>query len=302
MGKSLRNLSSSFEVLFPLRLYRKMCKNPQTERWGIDGRHMRRLIQFLLLFVFASCSRSSSADYYRQRAWAAEDDKLETHNVRVEKRDPLPQSSAGRLERESAEDAKIVDSYSALKALERGNERFARGQAVHPHDDQARRMEVKGTQTPHTAVVSCSDSRVPPELVFDQGVGDLFVVRSAGEVLDPAGLASLEYAVEHLGVKMLLVMGHTSCGAIKTTLGLSKDKSAGSKDLDKLVAAIRPNIKNFDSTNAGKGFTKAVRAQVDGVAESLPKRSKIIQEAMEKHDLRVSRGIYDLETGTVDFW
>ena len=261
---------------------------------------MSRLILALSVLFLFSCSRTSSADYYRQRAWAADETRVETHTI--EKRELSAHPYRRENDSSQLEEKRATDGYSALKVLEAGNSRFTQDSAVHPRQDKLRREELKATQNPHTAVLSCSDSRVSPELVFDQGIGDLFVVRTAGEVADPAAVASLEYAVEHLGVKMILIMGHTSCGAVKTTLSLGSEKSAGSKDLDKLVAAIRPNIKSFDLTSAGPGLEHAVRAQVNGVADGLLKRSKIINEASEKHGLRISRAIYNLDTGTVDFW
>lgn len=189
----------------------------------------------------------------------------------------------------------------ALAALKEGNLRFVEGTARHPLQDAARRQSTKSDQKPHTIVLSCSDSRVPPEIVFDQGIGQIFVVRTAGEVADAAAIASIEYAVEHLGSKLLLVMGHHSCGAVKAALSTPKGKSAGSRDLDKLLAEIRPNIKSFSLESAGPHLDYAVRSQVAGVSAGLLKRSKILREAVEHHHLSLAGAVYNLDSGKVVF-
>lgn len=126
----------------------------------------------------------------------------------------------------------------ALQARREGNRRFATGQAIHPHQDAARREEVRPGQRPFAAILSCSDSRVPPEVIFDWGVGDLFVVRTAGHGVDDVALGSIEYAVEHLGVPLLVVLGHTRCGAV--TAALHGDEAPGH-----IAAVIRPSSPPF---------------------------------------------------------
>ncbi len=206
------------------------------------------------------------------------------------------------LRRQSNSDQPRVDSPQlALAELKAGNRRFVEGTSRHPLQDSERRQQTKSDQKPHTIVLSCSDSRVPPEIVFDQGIGQLFVVRTAGEVADAAAVASIEYAVEHLGAKLILVMGHQSCGAVKATLGTPKGKSAGSRDLDKLIAEIRPNVKSFSLESAGPNLSYAVRAQVDGVTAGLLKRSKIVREAVHHHHIDIAGAVYNLESGQVLF-
>lgn len=197
-------------------------------------------------------------------------------------------------------DVAITSGKEALHALTEGNERFVTGKLWHPNQSSERRTGLTETQKPHTIVLSCSDSRVPPEVVFDQGLGDLFVVRTAGEVADPVAMASIEYAVEHLGAKLLLVMGHESCGAVKATLSTKRGTSAGSKDLDQLVAAIRPHLKDVTLANAGPNLHHAVQLQVSGVLSGLVKRSKIIREAVNQNHLEVKSAIYHLDTGEAE--
>lgn len=197
-------------------------------------------------------------------------------------------------------------SPAALKepvdALIAGNKRFVEGRPVHPLDDAKRRKELVSGQTPKAAVLSCSDSRVPPELIFDQGLGEIFAVRTAGEAADQVALGSIEYAVEHLGTKLVLVLGHESCGAIKATLSAGKAASSGSDNLDHLVGLIRPNVQNFQLSADDKLLIEPVKANVEGMAQSLLQRSKILKEKVEAKELLIVKGLYHLESGRVDIW
>src|SRR5438552_18099724 len=108
-----------------------------------------------------------------------------------------------------------VASAEAISRLKEGNGRYTSGTTQHPGQTAERRTELANTQHPFATIVSCSDSRVPPEIVFDQGLGDLFIVRVAGNVINDEGLGSIEYSVDHLGTRLILVLGHQSCGAVK---------------------------------------------------------------------------------------
>src|SRR5262245_28073525 len=119
-----------------------------------------------------------------------------------------------------------VGPEAALKMLQEGNARFVAGKARHPHEDQGRRNETASGQHPFASILSCSDSRDPVEVTFDEGVGDLFVVRVAGNVADTDEIASLEYGAEHLGTQLIAVLGHTKCGAV--TAVVNEDKLGGS--------------------------------------------------------------------------
>ena len=194
-----------------------------------------------------------------------------------------------------------VTASEALDELIAGNHRFVSGASTHPAQDAARRAALVAGQAPHAIIFSCSDSRVPPELVFDSGLGEIFVVRVAGNVLGIASIASIEYAVEHLGCPLIVVMGHESCGAIKTALTVKPD-DAGSSDLGSLVAAIWPFVKGVkDEALADPKLTPAVKANVNGVASQLATRSRIVREHAE-HGLMIVPAIYHLESGEVEFW
>jgi carbonic anhydrase len=209
-----------------------------------------------------------------------------------------------------AEPSSEITPDLALASLVHGNERFASGNMQPEHRGVARRRALASEQHPHSVILSCSDSRVPPELVFDQGLGDLFTIRVAGNVLGSAQVASIEYAVEHLGAKLVVVMGHESCGAVKAAIdhkAAGKKAKSGSQDLEWLVTSIEPNIGTGRqlasiSTYLDSKLRAPVMANVDAVSEQLLLRSRIISSAVAKGELKLVRGIYSMESGKVDFW
>jgi carbonic anhydrase len=145
-----------------------------------------------------------------------------------------------------------------------GNRRFVSGKPE-ARNLVTRRKELANTQSPRVAVLSCADSRVPPELVFDEGLGDLFVVRSAGESADPLAVGSLEYAVEHLGTVLIVVMGHQSCGAVKAACS---GKKAASPNLEAVLAPIATSCNKVNKSNPDT-FDIAARDHVHSVAQEL---------------------------------
>ncbi|MFN0058361.1 MAG: carbonic anhydrase [Planctomycetota bacterium] len=182
-----------------------------------------------------------------------------------------------------------------LKKLVEGNQRFVAGHAQRPNQDAARRAETAEKQHPFAAIVCCADSRVAPELVFDQGIGDLFVVRVAGNVLDDHLLGSLEYAVEHLHVGLIVVVGHERCGAVAATL--AGGHAPG--HIESLVAAIGPAVAGT-AGEASEKLDAAVRANVAHVVEQLIATEPILSEHIAHHKLRVVGARYDLDTGAVE--
>ena len=162
---------------------------------------------------------------------------------------------------------------------------------------------VAAGQHPFAAVLSCADSRVPPEVLFDQGLGDLFVVRSAGQVLDQAVLGSIQYGVEHLTTPLLVVLGHSECGAVKATIEAieTKAKPSGTA-IDDLVTAIKPAVIEAEVIGAEeeKVVEVAISVNVERIVEAL-KQDHVIGEAVSKRTLKVAGAIYDLTTGEVDW-
>ena len=178
--------------------------------------------------------------------------------------------------------------------LASGNRRFVDGKSE-TRDLVARRKELAKTQNPHVAVLSCADSRVPPELVFEKGLGDLFVVRSAGESADPLAIGSLEYAVEHLGTVVIVVMGHQSCGAVKAACSGGE---AGSPNLEAVVKPIATSCSKVDKSKA-ETFDLAARDHVHSVAQELLAKSAILKKAEGEGKLSIVEAFYSLDSGEV---
>jgi carbonic anhydrase len=203
-----------------------------------------------------------------------------------------------------AEASTSIDGDTAFRWLQNGNNRYVN--RFYRNDGKGlseRKNLVKG-QKPHSIILSCSDSRVPPELIFDQGLGEIFVIRVAGEALDTSVIASMEYAVEHLGSKLVLVLGHHSCGAVRAALETPKGKSAGSASLDSLVADIKPRLTSENRTPASQspGLIAEVSINARGVAKDLIQRSEIIKHKYDSGELKIKSGVYSLETGKVEFF
>lgn len=197
----------------------------------------------------------------------------------------------------------------AYSELQKGNARFVAGKSLHRKQDPTRRKELAAGQKPHAVILSCSDSRVPPELVFDQGLGEVFPIRVAGNILGAAQVASIEYAVEHLGSNLIVVMGHESCGAVKAALGTKRGETTGSIDLDSLISSVQGNLSYGPNAEANrmvaaedKKLRAPVMANVDAVASSLANRSKILKKYIGEGQVKIIKGVYSLESGKVDFW
>lgn len=197
-----------------------------------------------------------------------------------------------------------LTGWEAFSNLQNGNMRFYEGRAIHPNQSLDRKDALTSGQTPHTIVLSCSDSRVPPELIFDQGLGEVFVVRVAGNVVNTDGIASIEYALEHLGAKLIVVMGHESCGAVGAAVNYQKGISAGSASLDELVEKIKGGLSTSAQAHAkqDKSFREAVKENVDGNAMELLRKSDIIREKVRRKEIVIAHAIYSLKSGRVEFW
>lgn len=184
----------------------------------------------------------------------------------------------------------------ALRELQAGNEHHQRHQYTHPHETQARQRELVSGQHPHAMVLACADSRVPPEVVFDQGLGDLFTVRVAGNIVDDAVLASFEYAVEHLHTHLLVVMGHQSCGAV--TAAVDGGETPG--HLPSLVAAIKPSVAKAKG-QPGNLLDNAIRINVETAVSQLRTSGPILRDAIANGELKVVGGVCSLESGAVQW-
>lgn len=185
--------------------------------------------------------------------------------------------------------------------LKNGNTRYVKGRLRKDGQSPQDIQRLSKGQTPHTIVLSCSDSRVPPEIVFDQKLGEIFVVRNAGEIPDQSSIASMEYAVEHLGARLIVVMGHTACGAVKAALGTMEGGDAGSPALNHLVKDIHPRIASFKGKPQSPGVQDESWSNARGIAKDILSRSQIIREKVASGQVSIKSALYHLDDGKVDF-
>jgi carbonic anhydrase len=193
------------------------------------------------------------------------------------------------------------DPKESLERLKAGNKRFVAGESIHGHTTSEWRKELVGGQAPFAAILGCADSRVIPELIFDQGLGDLFVVRIAGNVIAADVAGSLQYAGLHLHVQLLVVLGHEGCGAVSAALGSIYKKDEHPEYIEALVKMIEPGLKALDPKLTGAAQLSAaveanVRYSMHQIAES-PEGKK----ALEEKRFEIVGAVYDLETGKVRF-
>ncbi len=186
-----------------------------------------------------------------------------------------------------------MNANSALAALKEGNSRFLNGNPLGQNQNSERIQELSTGQSPWAIILSCADSRVVPEICFDTGLGELFVIRVAGNVANKSTIASIEYAVAHLGTKLIVVLGHESCGAV----GAAINEAGGSNNLDHLLAEIKPAIEKTQSDDVNV----VVKCNADISAKNLQSRSQIIKNALEYDDLQIVSAFYNLSNGKVDF-
>lgn len=186
-----------------------------------------------------------------------------------------------------------------LEAMKAGNERFATGKPLHPNQGVELRESVASSQNPFLGVLGCADSRVVPELIFDQGISDLFVVRVAGNIAAPADVSSMIFAVEVLGVDVITVMGHSNCGAVAAAI----DVSAGAMkagEFAPLTDAIQPAVAAVKPTsNSGEQLQKTIDENAKLQAEALVKASPALAAAVQEGRLTIVASVYDLATGRV---
>jgi carbonic anhydrase len=188
-----------------------------------------------------------------------------------------------------------VSADEAVQRLKDGNGRFVQGKATHRHQQADRRAEVAKGQKPLAVIVCCSDSRVGPEIIFDQGLGDIFVVRTAGNVVDDVGLGSIEYAIEHFGTPLLVVLGHNRCGAVSAAV--SGGELHG--HVRAVVEAIRPAVEAVKG-QPGDPVENAVRANVRATVKRLESAAPILPGRIKAGKLKIIGACYDLDTGRVE--
>jgi carbonic anhydrase len=202
----------------------------------------------------------------------------------------------------------MITATEALQRLQDGNQRFASG--IRGGDapiDQTRRSEVAAGQEPFAIVLGCSDSRVPAEIVFDQGLGDLFVIRVAGNIVASSQVGSVEFAAERFGTRLVVVLGHSQCGAILATLEeLRRPGETRSRNLRSIVDRVRPSVEALLTTELRHDHDalvrQAVRANVRVSANHLRHGSEILERLIQTDGLVIVGAEYSLEDGTVEFF
>lgn len=212
-----------------------------------------------------------------------------------------PASAQGPSTRRAAPpQATSLDAEGAWRKLAEGNHRFVTGHQTHPHESLRWRESLVQGQHPFAVVLGCADSRVPPELVFDHGLGDLFTIRAAGEVLDNSVLGSVEYAVEHLGVPLVVVLGHAKCGAVSATVDVVRGRAEVSGEVSVLVRSIEPAVLSTPAdADEARFLAAAVDNQARRVASLMLERSVTLRTAVNHHGVKVVAASYQLETGAV---
>lgn len=194
-----------------------------------------------------------------------------------------------------------VTAEEALTKLKHGNLRFVQGMSRSSKVSQGERMKLMAGQKPHSIVLTCSDSRVPPENVFDQKLGDLYVIRNAGPALDAATVASIEYAVTQLGTRLVLVMGHEGCAGLKAAIMTPPGKSTGSPAWDQVVADIQPRLGSLHRRPASVGFVRESNENTRGIVKDMISRSNLIRQRISNGHLQLRSGFYNMDSGLVDF-
>ena len=187
-----------------------------------------------------------------------------------------------------------MSAADALKLLLEGNQRFVNDKLEHPNQSVARRAEVAKGQHPFAAVLACSDSRTSPEIIFDRGLGDIFVARVAGNVADQVVIESLDYSVKHLGVRVVMILGHNRCGAVTAAVAGHEDEG----DVGPMLSELRPAVE-ASKRMSGDRVENAVRENVKLVMKKLA-TSEELSAMVKSSELKIVGGVYDLDTGKIE--
>lgn len=201
----------------------------------------------------------------------------------------------------------MIPAKEALDRLKQGNSRFsANVRGLDAFVSHTRLAELAAGQQPFAIILGCSDSRVPAEIVFDQGLGDLFVIRVAGNIVAPSQVGSVEFAAERYSTRLVVVLGHSQCGAILATLEELRAPTKHSHNLRAIVDRVRPSVESLLGTelrhDPDKLVQAAVRANIRASVDHLRHGSQVLEELIRKQGLMVVGAEYSLETGVVDFF
>lgn len=194
-----------------------------------------------------------------------------------------------------------LNPEEAVKKLKDGNQRYVAGKATHPNQTQSRRKETVGGQHPFASVLACSDAREPVEIIFDQGIGDIFVIRVAGNVVETIEIGSIEYGVAHLNTPVVLVLGHTHCGAVAAAVKDAQVQGSIVPLVEMIIPAVYTAKEKDPKLVGDKLMARATEENIWQSIENLISRSSIIREAIKKGKLQVLGAIYNIEDGTIDW-
>ena len=200
----------------------------------------------------------------------------------------------------------MIEAREALRRLREGNRRFVHDRTGDAATSPSRRRELVDSQEPFAIILGCSDSRVPAEIVFDQGLGDLFVIRVAGNIVAPSQVGSVEFAATRYSTRLVVVLGHSQCGAILATLEeLRRPQEDQSRNLRAIVDRVRPSVEALLATELRHDFDalvrEGVRANIRASVNHLRHGSEILEQLIQEEGLRVVGAEYSLETGVVQF-
>jgi carbonic anhydrase len=202
----------------------------------------------------------------------------------------------------------MISADEALARLREGNRRFVAGESTSSARSGAqRRDELVETQAPHAIVLGCSDARVPAEIVFDQGLGELFVIRVAGNIVAPSQVGSVEFAAARFDTRLVVVLGHSRCGAIQATIEeLMRPSENQSRNLKSIVDRVRPSVEGLLATDLRHDLAaltaRAVRDNIRASADHLRHGSDVLEQLVREEGVRVVGAEYSLDTGEVDFF
>ncbi|MGZ3768663.1 MAG: carbonic anhydrase [Bdellovibrio sp.] len=205
---------------------------------------------------------------------------------------------------QSARSARKVGSVSAEKSLgwlKHGNIRFTERRFRKDGVSAKDRLRLVSQQTPHAVILSCSDSQVPPEIIFDQKLGEIFVVRTFGQALDNNVIGSIEQAVLDLGSNLIVILGHTSCDAVSSALSSLKGMSAASPALEAMANDLKPRLKQYATKTPSKDMIDESWSNVEGISKDLQERSAILRDAIGSGDVKIVQAMYHLDSGKVDW-
>ncbi len=244
--------------------------------------------------------RLSSPETAPEKLEAAKPDAKD--ELKIEMRPAKKNKTVAAKAPEKPAEKKEADAETSLRWLQNGNTRFLKKNNRADGKSSADRKRLAVGEKPHAIILSCSDSRVPPEVVFDQALGEIYVVRVAGGALDSSVIATLEDAVLRLGPQLLVVMGHSQCGTVQAALDLKDGESAGSPDLDRLLQDIKPRLKTVATETPSATLEVESAVNADGVARDLVRRSEVIRKQVEAGRLTIKTALYRMDSGKVNFY